>query len=261
MRHGASGLINVQLVRCGIDGTGAEALANALKVTTLSSASSVEYLSLEGNPIGDDGVIALANALRDNQTLTILVLCRHCQVGDAGVIELSDTLRYHNTSLKELDISDNPDVRIRGKEALVDALRENPTLVTTGMRVTHRHPLRPTVVEQLVDLLHINAVRHQWNSYVQKQQQQFGTLSHSSDCTSHQRRRRNVQPRKSVPHGLSPTIVLPKKKHDSDKRSNEEPLPLLNSSLLPYYLSKVASKPSVLYLSLQENSDMILPYL
>ena len=257
LRHGAAGLTNVQILRCGIDATGAAALASALgmppqRITTpTTAASSLEYLSLEGNPIGDDGATALAHALRHNQTLTHLMLYRNCHIGNTGAMALSHMLRHHNTTLQALDLSGNPDIRIRGKEALVEALQQNPTLVSVGMRVTHRHPLRPTVVEQLGDLMHINAIRQQWNSH---RQQQHGDLPRG-------RSQSRLPTRKTRPHGLSLATTQSKDRLHNHNCNTTSGLSLLSSSILPHYLAKVAVKPSVLYLSLQENVDMILPYL
>lgn len=252
----------VKLIRCGIDARGATALAKALAAPskrkqeedTARQHSSLRYLSLEGNPIGNEGAMALANALHSNQTLTHLMLCRNCFIGNQGVLALSEMLLDKNTTLQELDLSGNPEILILGKEALVRALQQNPTLLEVGMRVTRRHPLRPTVVEQLTDLLHVNAVRHQWN------QQQSSVRSRN-----HRRMAQALPPTRSritrKPCLGNATATAPVTSSMGDQKSQNNQQHCLSSNILPHYLAKVAGKPSVLYLSLQENADMILPYL
>jgi hypothetical protein len=217
-------LQHVTLIRCGIDPACALAISTALKTNT-----TLEFLNLEGNPIGDEGSRSLAEALKYNQTLQHLLLCRNCGIGLDGAKAFGEMLP-HNNSLKELDLSSNPDIPIRGKEALTQGLQQNVSLCSTGFRVTRRHPIRPTVVEQMTDSLNINTVRQQWNNV--KKENRRGPL-----------------------YGVAPSMATTASARHHPQSSH------FSSSLMPYYLAKLSAKPAVLYLALQENGDLVLPYL
>ena len=226
-------LQHVKFIRCNIQPNGAAAMANALMDDNNNNIRSrLEYLNLQGNPIGNEGTTSLAKALRHNTTLRHLLLCQHCDIGNAGAFALADMLP-HNTTLHELDVSGNPDILIRGKEALVEGLKYNISLVSTGLRVTRRHPLRPTVVEQMGRLLSINATRQLWNTHHNTQK------------------------------ATGPSLLLPPARRGSSTTttSDDKDQSHVTSSLLPHYLAKVGAKLPVLHLSLQENADLFLPYL
>jgi Leucine Rich repeat len=190
-------LQQVKLIRCEIDAYGATQLATALTLphTTL------QLLNLEGNPIGNEGTIALAEALTQNRTLEHLILGRSCELGDPAAEAVAKMLPHNNT-LKEIYLAGNPGINIRGKEALAEGCKRNVSLTNVGMRMTLRHPIRPTVLEQITDSLAVNSARDTWNQT-------------RSDWTS---------------------------------------------SLLPHYLARVAAKPAVLFMCVQENGDLFLPY-
>ena len=75
-----------------------------------------------GNNTGAAGAAGLAEALRQNSSLTELDLSRNI-IGDAGVAGLAEALKQ-NSSLKELDLSRNI-IGDAGAAGLAEALREN----------------------------------------------------------------------------------------------------------------------------------------
>jgi Ran GTPase-activating protein (RanGAP) involved in mRNA processing and transport len=75
--------------------------------------------------IGDEGAIALAKALKDNETLLKLEI--HCNLfGDEGAIAFAEMLKV-NTTLKTLNLYGNK-IGDKGAKALANALKVNKTL-------------------------------------------------------------------------------------------------------------------------------------
>jgi Ran GTPase-activating protein (RanGAP) involved in mRNA processing and transport len=95
----------------------------------------ISAIDLWGDEVGNDGVRALANALRHNATLTTLELGGNMggnQIGNDGARTLADVLR-HNTTLTTLDLGWNQ-IGADGARALADVLRHNTTLTTLDLR-------------------------------------------------------------------------------------------------------------------------------
>ena len=117
---------------------GAVALAEALHHN-----STLKELYLSTNSIGDDGAVALAKALHHNSTLKILYLSYN-GISDDGAVALAKAL-HHNSTLDGLILSDNS-ISDDGAEALAKALCHNSTLETlrlygndgTGKKGTHQ---------------------------------------------------------------------------------------------------------------------------
>ena len=85
----------------------------------------VVYLYIGSCNIGDEGAIALAKALEDNETLLKLEI--HCNsIGDEGAKALSEMLKV-NTTLKTLNLYGNK-IGGKGAKALAKALEVNKTL-------------------------------------------------------------------------------------------------------------------------------------
>ena len=76
--------------------------------------------------ISNVGVVALAEALHHNTTLTWLDLSNTCCSGDAGAEALAQAL-HHNSTLKVLDLSNNT-ISDAGAVALAQVLHHNSTL-------------------------------------------------------------------------------------------------------------------------------------
>ncbi|KAL1425371.1 hypothetical protein MTO96_019255 [Rhipicephalus appendiculatus] len=74
----------------------------------LDSLRGLRRLSLCRNPLGDEGVCALAEALRDNLCLKALDL-QSCNAGSAGASALLDLLQ-NNVVLEVVDIRQNPNI-------------------------------------------------------------------------------------------------------------------------------------------------------
>ena len=84
---------------------GAEALATALRRGAFPK---LELLDLQGNPIGNQGVAALAAPLRKLPALETLFLWDCCEIGDEGVASLVDNLGKDDfKALDELCIDSN----------------------------------------------------------------------------------------------------------------------------------------------------------
>jgi hypothetical protein len=80
---------------------GANAIAEHLKKKGVG----IETINLAVNSIGDEGAIAIANALRENQFVTTLIL-RSNKIGEAGVTKFSELLQTNN-KIKELNLKYN----------------------------------------------------------------------------------------------------------------------------------------------------------
>ena len=87
----------------GIDEEGARQVASQLE----GDRSCVEALSLYGNASGDDGAMVLSRALENNSTLHGLAMSLN-NVGMAGFTTLSTVLVQANTSLRWLELEENP---------------------------------------------------------------------------------------------------------------------------------------------------------
>ncbi|CAF4127880.1 unnamed protein product, partial [Adineta steineri] len=84
-------------------------------------------LYLGQNRPGDKGAQHIANALRNNTTITILYLDQNqTKIGDKGAHYLADALR-HNTALQMLSLYDDQ-IGDKGAQHLADALRSNAAL-------------------------------------------------------------------------------------------------------------------------------------
>eukprot|EP00434_Breviolum_minutum_P041441 symbB.v1.2.036863.t1/scaffold5299.1/size28666/2 len=83
-------------------------------------------LDLWDNHIGDDGSQALAEGLKENSTLTHLVL-RGNTIGPRGAEALAEGLKQ-NSTLMDLNLKSN-NIGPRGVEALLSMFQQNTTLL------------------------------------------------------------------------------------------------------------------------------------
>ena len=139
-------LMTLSLRRNNIGNKGIKAIAEALKInTTLTTLSlwgnninagsiraiikilktSITILKLGSNNLGDEGLIAIAEALKTNSILTTLGL-GYNNIGDKGVIGIAEVLKI-NTTLIKLHLGNNK-VSNKGIIALAKALKTNTTL-------------------------------------------------------------------------------------------------------------------------------------
>lgn len=81
---------------CGLSDTGAAALGDALRFN-----GTLTGLSLDSNDIADDGLMALAEGLRTKVTALRHLDLRHNRFGERGTVAVADALRFNN-SLKQL---------------------------------------------------------------------------------------------------------------------------------------------------------------
>ena len=106
----------------GIGVEGARSLAKFLKA---NGSKSLTTLSLAGNSIGDEGVVALADGMKSNASLRALsVSC--CDFSDDGAIALASLLE-HGSHLQTLHLQGN-EIGEAGWMALANALKHNRNL-------------------------------------------------------------------------------------------------------------------------------------
>lgn len=103
-----------------LEDDGAIALAEVLK-----NNNTLISLELEWNDIGDIGAAALAAALKGNQTLRKLDLARN-KITDAGISSFAELLKSKK-NLDKLEVFGNP-FGEKGAKALIDAMQFNYSL-------------------------------------------------------------------------------------------------------------------------------------
>lgn len=112
---------HLKKIRIKCDNEGAIALAEALKEN-----KSLTKLDLSLCEIEDEGAIALARALEENKSLTKLDLS-HCEIGDEGAKAIAEALE-ENSSLRELDLSCNNERTKKALSYFCRAFKFNKTL-------------------------------------------------------------------------------------------------------------------------------------
>ena len=150
----------LDLASCGMGDADATSLAEALKTN-----ATLQTLHLEGNHFGDEGVTALAKALetnsklqalylegnnkialvgiramaealQTNSTLQVLVF-RNVDMIDEGATALAQALKSNLSALQTLDLRSDGIwdrmVKVKGGEALAEALKTNATLQTLDL--------------------------------------------------------------------------------------------------------------------------------
>lgn len=110
-----SKLQEIWLSECEITDAGAIELARVLK----SPKSSLRYVNLSGNEIGEDGAKALFATLRTNRKLEAFFLNGN-RIGDDSIVELADALEVNQT-FREVYLWDNnlTDASARALEAVL----------------------------------------------------------------------------------------------------------------------------------------------
>lgn len=120
-----SNIISIDLSDNNLSATGAVALLMHTKI---------ESLDLSGNSIGDKGLIGISYVLRNNKALRILKL-NHTDIAYTGISALADTLKNQNT-LESLELGDNQDIGSDGIAMLCDALAVNTSLSSLNLFAT-----------------------------------------------------------------------------------------------------------------------------
>mmetsp|Transcript_5148 Transcript_5148/g.11205 ORF Transcript_5148/g.11205 Transcript_5148/m.11205 type:complete len:387 (-) Transcript_5148:369-1529(-) len=95
----------INLAGNDITHVGATQLADALSMSSEGSAGGpvLQVLMLSGNPLEDQGVVALGNMLRSNSSLAALDLC-NTGAGIQGIISVCTALGEANQTLSSLDL-------------------------------------------------------------------------------------------------------------------------------------------------------------
>ncbi|XP_068748835.1 NLR family CARD domain-containing protein 3-like isoform X2 [Montipora capricornis] len=121
-----STVTSLQLGDCNIDDASFAALSELLRKEN----STLEWLYLSDNAIGEVGADALAKGLKENSTLTSLNLFYNA-IGDVGADALAKGLK-ENSTLTSLDLSNNA-IGAVGADALAKGLKENSTLTSLNL--------------------------------------------------------------------------------------------------------------------------------
>jgi Ran GTPase-activating protein (RanGAP) involved in mRNA processing and transport len=145
--NGLSSLSVLNLNKNNIGSMGARSIA-----TLLTSNKSLTALNLDGNEmIGTDGVVVIAEAMKHNKSLAILIL-GDIPFGDEGARSIESLLRT-NVSLKELHMW-GCGIGDAGVAAITDALRTNKSLKTISLG---ENPISNSVIaNELAPMLEIN---------------------------------------------------------------------------------------------------------
>ena len=130
------------------------ALAEALKIN-----KTLKIIGLDTIEFGYDnrlyaynGSKAIANALRENTTLTELNL-NHNYIGDWGVKAIAEVLIKDNKTLKKLILASN-EFGVEGAKAIAEALKKNRSLITLDIQQNFK--LGNEGIKVLADALKIN---------------------------------------------------------------------------------------------------------
>jgi len=105
-----------------IDAKGAKIVASLFDAKSSTAATVLEVLNLNDNPLGDEGVKVIGEALANNTTLTSLHLAE-TEIKDAGAISLAGSA-VKTSNLKFLDLHNNK-FESKGSAAIAQALLDN----------------------------------------------------------------------------------------------------------------------------------------
>jgi Ran GTPase-activating protein (RanGAP) involved in mRNA processing and transport len=108
--------------------------------TCIAETTTLTHLNMSGNTeFGDPGASAIAEGLKGSNCLTELFL-QLCTIGNLGASQLAVALRS-NTSLLDLRLGGNHDIKDYAADYLAEALRKNATLTQltlSGSQITNR---------------------------------------------------------------------------------------------------------------------------
>ena len=110
----------------------------------------INSLNLAGNEISDDGVKAIAEALKENTSVTNLDL-RYTKIGDDGAKAIAEALKK-NTSVTNLDLSSNK-ISDEGAKAIAEALTVNTTITRLDI---HKNQIGAAGAKDIVDFIRRN---------------------------------------------------------------------------------------------------------
>jgi Ran GTPase-activating protein (RanGAP) involved in mRNA processing and transport len=161
--HGASKLAqalktNQTLVVLFLDGNAISASGVKELADSLSAHPRLRQLFMSCNPIGDRGAQYLAEAL--NGTSLRLLKLADCQIGSAGAAAVARALRQNRT-LTKLVIESNPLVGVEGAISLANGLKVNDTLTHLDLQDCmprfHDHSSSGSQVQQaFLETLNVN---------------------------------------------------------------------------------------------------------
>ncbi|ETM99791.1 hypothetical protein PPTG_18604 [Phytophthora nicotianae INRA-310] len=126
-------LREVSLVGNHLDYQSSVFIAEMLKVNC-----TIVSIALAQNPLGDAGATDVSTALKKNTTLLSLNLS-DCQISCEGLNEMAMVLRKFNSTLRTINISNNPDVRSQGYRGLLKCLSINHKITEVIMNPGSRY--------------------------------------------------------------------------------------------------------------------------
>ncbi|KAG3244253.1 hypothetical protein PI124_g10950 [Phytophthora idaei] len=126
-------LHEMSLVGNHLDYQSSAFIAEMLKVNC-----TIVSLTLAQNPLGDAGAVDASAALKKNTTLLSLNLS-DCQISCEGMNEIAMVLRKFNSTLRTMNVTDNPDVRSQGYRSLVKCVSTNHKITEVIMNPSSRY--------------------------------------------------------------------------------------------------------------------------
>mmetsp|Transcript_14495 Transcript_14495/g.16931 ORF Transcript_14495/g.16931 Transcript_14495/m.16931 type:complete len:909 (+) Transcript_14495:324-3050(+) len=118
---------------------------------TLKYNSTLTYLDLKTNRIGDKGAGLIASFMYRNNSLEEILLNSN-QIGDQGAKSIAKALR-HNTALLKIELSRNY-IGNKGAKCFLSLMKTNNTL--TGLSLHHNHVYKEYILEKIANLLRQN---------------------------------------------------------------------------------------------------------
>ncbi|KAG3023342.1 hypothetical protein PC121_g1013 [Phytophthora cactorum] len=126
-------LHEMSLVGNHLDYQSSAFIAEMLKVNC-----TIVSLTLAQNPLGDAGAVDTSAALKKNTTLLSLNLS-DCQISCEGMNKIAMVLRKFNSTLRTINVTDNPDVRSQGYRSLVKCVSTNHKITEVIMNPSSRY--------------------------------------------------------------------------------------------------------------------------
>jgi hypothetical protein len=209
-------------------------------VATFRHNSNIDTLILEFTPLLRESVPVLANALADGSLHSLKELSLYCVIDAEGAIAVANALGYNKT-LKKLSVS-GCNITNVVSFAFTDMLKRNNMLEYLHLSIMSRH-VRGEGEHALVRATAYNT------SLVRLRMQ---VRMWSSERSLEEEEGYYYQER---PEPQSLEINRFRKEYLSHDRT------VISPCLYPLVFARVSNKPSMLFLFLQENPSMFIPYL
>ena len=117
------------------------------------------YLDINSNPIGDDGITAIAENLNNSSIRELIVY--NCNITVIGVNKLADSLTYNHT-IQLLKLEDN-DITVNGAIITLEAAVANGVCQKVNVKDEYKSDDK---VKELVSILEEEKLRRQVGSII-----------------------------------------------------------------------------------------------